>query len=79
MRLPWRARSARRSAVTTAALPRRVSRRGLVIGAIPVLLAGTGWLTAQPAQAAIACRVDYTDQFELAGWLQRQRHHQQPR
>ncbi|WP_204052810.1 cellulose-binding domain-containing protein, partial [Microbispora siamensis] len=61
MRLPWRARSPRPSAGTTAAPPRRASRRGLVIGSIPVLLAGAGGLVAtQPAQAAVACRVDYT-------------------
>ncbi|MBD3148165.1 non-reducing end alpha-L-arabinofuranosidase family hydrolase [Microbispora bryophytorum] len=60
MRLPWRARSPRPSAVTTGAPPRRASRRGLVIGAIPVLLAGAGGLLiTQPAQAAVACRVDY--------------------
>ncbi|MFI6732552.1 non-reducing end alpha-L-arabinofuranosidase family hydrolase [Nonomuraea sp. NPDC050451] len=60
MRLPWRAWSPRSSAVTTGAPPRRASRRGLVIGAIAVLLAGAGLLTVQPAQAAVACRVDYT-------------------
>ncbi|WP_328709835.1 non-reducing end alpha-L-arabinofuranosidase family hydrolase [Microbispora hainanensis] len=61
MRLPWRARSPRPSAATTAAAPRRASRRALVIGSISVLLAGTGGLLiTQPAQAAVACRVDYT-------------------
>ncbi|WP_174551839.1 cellulose-binding domain-containing protein, partial [Herbidospora mongoliensis] len=44
MRLPWRARS---------------PRRGRVILAVSVLLAGAGLLTTQPAQAAVACRVDY--------------------
>lgn len=60
MRMPWRARSARSSAGPTAALPRRSVRRGLAIGSVPLLLVGTVWLTAQPAQAAIACRVDYS-------------------
>ena len=60
MRMPWRARSARSSAGPTAALPRRSVRRGLAIGSVPLLLVGTVWLTAQPAQAAIGCRVDYS-------------------
>src|SRR5215213_8150722 len=60
MRLPWRARSARPSAVTTAAPLRRPSRRARVIGAITVLMAGSALLTTQPAQAAVACRVDYS-------------------
>ncbi|MEN3540680.1 non-reducing end alpha-L-arabinofuranosidase family hydrolase [Microbispora sp. ZYX-F-249] len=61
MRLPWRARSPRPSAAAITAPPRRASRRGLAIGSIPVLLAGAGALMAtQPAQAAVACRVDYT-------------------
>ncbi len=60
MRLPWRARSPRPSAATTAASPRRASRRGLVIGSISLLLAGAGGvLITQPAEAAVACRVDY--------------------
>src|SRR5690606_13308323 len=59
MRMPWRARSPRSSAAPTAALPRRTLRRRLAIGVVPLLLAGAGWVTAQPAQAAIACRVDY--------------------
>jgi len=61
MRLPWRARSPHRSAATTAAPRRRAARRGLAIGCVPVLLAGAaGLMTTQPAQAAVACRVDYT-------------------
>ena len=75
MRMPWRARSARSSAGPTAALPRRSVRRGLAIGSVPLLLVGTVWLTAQPAQAAIGCRVDYSISCELAGRLQRQRDH----
>ncbi|RGA04241.1 arabinofuranosidase [Microbispora triticiradicis] len=54
MHLPWRARSSRLSAGTTA------SRRGLAIGAVTALLGGgAGLLATQPAQAAVACRVDY--------------------
>ncbi|MGV9387311.1 non-reducing end alpha-L-arabinofuranosidase family hydrolase [Nonomuraea sp. NPDC003707] len=67
MRLPWRARSPRPSAVTTAAPPRRASHRGLVIGAVAVLLAGAGLLTVQPAQAAVACRVDYAISSSWSG------------
>ncbi|MEO3860764.1 non-reducing end alpha-L-arabinofuranosidase family hydrolase [Acrocarpospora sp. B8E8] len=67
MSLPWRARSPRPFAVTIAAPPRRASRRGLVIGAISVLLAGAGLLTTQPAQAAVACRVDYTISSSWSG------------
>ncbi|MDX3111755.1 cellulose-binding domain-containing protein, partial [Nonomuraea angiospora] len=67
MRLPWRARSPRPSAVTAAAPTRRAPRRGLVIGTIAALLAGAGLLTIQPAQAAVACRVDYAISSSWAG------------
>ena len=60
MRLPWRTRTTRRSAVTPTAPSRSAVRRGLALTAIPILLAAAGILATQPAQAAVACRVDYT-------------------
>ena len=61
---PGRTRTPRRSAVTAAAPPRRGSRRGLVIGAIPVLLAGAGLLshTARPGRRGLPGRLHH--QFE---------------
>ena len=62
MRLPWRTRTPRPSAVTPTApsQPAPAVRRVFTIIAIPVLLAAAGLVATQPAQAAVACRVDYT-------------------
>ncbi|MFC4592562.1 non-reducing end alpha-L-arabinofuranosidase family hydrolase, partial [Sphaerisporangium corydalis] len=49
MPLPWRTRTSRPAV-----------RRRTAIGAISVLLAAGGLLATQPAEAAVACRVDYT-------------------
>ncbi|MGJ6970079.1 cellulose binding domain-containing protein, partial [Streptosporangium sp. G11] len=59
MRLPWRPRTPRPTA-TPAAPSRSAVHRGFAIISIPILLAAAGLLATQPAQAAVACRVDYT-------------------
>lgn len=60
-RIPWRARTPHHSAVATAAPLRLTVRRRLAIIALPLLLtATTGLLNARSAEAAVACRVDYT-------------------
>uniref|UniRef100_UPI003F79DBB6 cellulose-binding domain-containing protein n=1 Tax=Streptosporangium sp. H16 TaxID=3444184 RepID=UPI003F79DBB6 len=60
MRLPWRTRTPRPSAVTPTAPSQPAVRRVFTIIAIPILLAAAGLVATQPAQAAVACRVDYT-------------------
>ncbi|GIH65345.1 non-reducing end alpha-L-arabinofuranosidase family hydrolase [Microbispora siamensis] len=66
MRLPWRARPPRRSA-EPAAPPGVSLRRKLAMTAMPLLLAATGLLNAHSAEAAVACRVDYTVASQWGG------------